>query len=340
MQNKRKRSKKRRLLLALLMLLLTGLMTVTSTYAWFTANKTVSVNSINVNVAASSGLQISVDGVEWKPVITNEDIINTINGTNENYPDNKNQFPQDDESLAPISTVGDVDAAGLMKMFLGSVSAGGDGSYALTASADVETKGQTGNFIAFDLFIKVQEETTVYLTEKSKVTAKAGGKETGIENAARVGFVVGGEDNTTTAGAGATTIQALHGNDAVIWEPNNDTHTPSGIANALSVYHKEDLTGTLDDPVEYYGVNQAIPVGVKLDSTETYFTKVTPDISTQKTAGISVDAYKQAFVLPAGVSKVRVYLWVEGQDVDCEDVVSGGDITFDLEFSSNASING
>ena len=38
------------------------------------------------------------------------------------------------------------------------------------------------------------------------------------------------------------------------------------------------------------------------------------------------------FSLAQGVTKVRVYMWVEGQDIDCEDTVSGSDITFKLEF--------
>lgn len=337
----RRKKKKRKLLLAILMLLLTGVMTVTTSYAWFTANKTVSVSTINVNVAASSGLQISVDGVDWKPIITNQDILDTINGTNTNYEDNTNQFPQGLNSLAPVSTAGDVDGKGHMKMFLGSISAGGDGNYKLTAAVDEEHKGETGNFIAFDLFIQVQEQTTVYLTENAKVTAKADGTQTGIENAARVGFVVDGDTNHTTAGAGSSTIQGLYGTTSVIWEPNNDTHTPAGIANAASVYHKDSLTGTGDAAIAYHGVKAAIPNGVALDSTdEQYFSAVTPKISTTKAEGIPSEAYKEAFTLEAGVSKVRVYLWVEGQDVDCENVASGGDISFNLEFSSNAKYGG
>ena len=44
-----------------------------------------------------------------------------------------------------------------------------------------------------------------------------------------------------------------------------------------------------------------------------------------------------AFELQEGISKVRVYLWVEGQDVDCENNASIGDIVFDLQFTTNPS---
>ncbi len=318
------------------MLLLTGVMTVTTSYAWFTANKTVTVNTINVNVAASSGLQISVDGVEWKPVITNDDILNTINGTNENYPTNKNQFPQGLNSLAPVSTDGTVDIEGLMEMYLGEIGSDDGGNYALTATKDNEVQGTTGNFIAFDLFFQVQKDSTVYLTNLSSI--KAGPEQqTGIQNAARAGFIVSSE--TANAGDPAGTIQALKGTTARIWEPNYDVHTKAGIANASSVYGKT-VNATGNDRLDYYGVTAEITEGVALDSTDaTYFTAVTPDI-TSVASGIPAATYAKAFDLKAGVSKVRVYLWVEGQDVDCENVASGGSIAFDMQFSLNENVDG
>ena len=94
--NKRK-NKKRKLLLVLLMLLLTFVTLSTSTYAWFTTNKTVTVSSINVNVAATNGLQISVNAIEWKTIITNEDIQKVIdeiaaNPDTATYPSAVNQL--------------------------------------------------------------------------------------------------------------------------------------------------------------------------------------------------------------------------------------------------------
>lgn len=335
MKKKKEQKKKRRILLALLMLLLTGVMTVTSTYAWFTANKTVTVNTINVNVAAANGIQISVDGVTWKPVITNQDILDTINGTNTNYEDNKNQFPIEANKLAPVSTIGTVGADGLMEMYVGEIGANEEGSYTLTAKRDTEQKQLTGNFIAFDLFFQVQTETTIYLTESAAITS--GEKGTGIQNAARAAFIT--SDEAVGVGDGSTTIQELKGSTSVIWEPNIDVHTTAGVANAQSVYQKETSVAGADW-LSYNGVKAEIINGVPLnDTTADYFSAVDPKIKT-KASGIDSAAYEEAFTLQAGVSKVRVYLWVEGQDVDCENVASDGDIKFDLQFSSLTSING
>ena len=55
--------------------------------------------------------------------------------------------------------------------------------------------------------------------------------------------------------------------------------------------------------------------------------------------GIPETAYKQVLHLQAGITKVRIYMWVEGQDVDCENNASGGDLLYNLQFSSLASAN-
>ena len=44
---------------------------------------------------------------------------------------------------------------------------------------------------------------------------------------------------------------------------------------------------------------------------------------------------KLIFNLPEGISKVRVYVWVEGQDVDCENNAAGTDFELNLNFTTN-----
>jgi hypothetical protein len=43
------------------------------------------------------------------------------------------------------------------------------------------------------------------------------------------------------------------------------------------------------------------------------------------------------FTVDEGITKVRIYMWVEGQDVDCEDKASGGSIEYNLQFSINSA---
>ena len=69
-----KRERKTNLKSLLLVLLLTIIMLIASSYAWFTANQTVTINQLEVNVQTTSGLQISVDALNWKSVITTTDL--------------------------------------------------------------------------------------------------------------------------------------------------------------------------------------------------------------------------------------------------------------------------
>ena len=59
------------------------------------------------------------------------------------------------------------------------------------------------------------------------------------------------------------------------------------------------------------------------------------EIELMRHAGMLVSKMHQ-FIKPyikEGITKVRVYMWVEGQDVDCEDKASGGSLSFNLAFS-------
>ena len=58
--------KKAKLIYLSILLLFTVAMLSTSTYAWFTSNRVVTVSTINVHVAATGGIEISADGTNWK----------------------------------------------------------------------------------------------------------------------------------------------------------------------------------------------------------------------------------------------------------------------------------
>ena len=328
-RNSKKRKKSKKIFIAILMILFTGVILTASTYAWFTANKTVTVSEIDVNVTTSQGLQISADAVKWKTVISNDDI------TGVTYDGSTNQLPGQTASIKPTSTVGEIDTAtGFMKMFVGDVTSDATGNYILTATQSIETKSTTtGDFVVFDLFFQTNAAATVYLTSNSTVGSV--GTATGIQNASRVGFVVQGH---AAAGTDAATIRALKSDGtvpAVIWEPNNDVHTAAAVKHAADVY--QISTQQAGAPkLAYKGVKKDISktANIPLNSAETeYFADVTPNISTT-VAGIPKEKYERVFDLEAGVTKVRIYMWVEGQDVDCEDNASGGSVAYNLQFST------
>ena len=319
---------------SIMVLLLIAILLIASTYAWFTSNRTVTISTLDVNVGASTGIQISVDGISWKTIITNDDIL----GATTTYSSAVNVIPA---SLAPVSTDGQY-MNNRLRMFFGNVMAAtaeqaeasngafAEGDYVLTASDESATPQ---HYVAFDIFLKVDQAETIYLTRTSDV--KASGTDKGIKNASRVAFC-----NLGNVGTDATVeaIQAISsggtGQQAFIWEPNYDVHTQAGANAASSIYGTTTaLTGGSQLP--YYALKASITNPVVLNSHDTnYFTSLTSTEVTGSVAG-RTDASDliEVMSLPAGVTKMRVYLWVEGQDVDCENTASGTNLKLDIAFT-------
>lgn len=321
---KKNERRKNNLRYSLLLLLLVFLMV--STYAWFTANQTVTISTLDVNVQTSNGLQISADAINWKTILQKAD----ITGASATYTSSVNQVP---DEMQPVSSAGIVDTdTGYMDMYFGTVDALDDGTgYSLASDKEVDTRGAEGRYIAFDIFLRVDQTTPVYLTTASNIITKEGAADKGLQNAARVAFI--DEGNIADVGD-STGAQALKGGTtSIIWEPNYDVHTAAGVANAKEIYGL-DTTTTGATQLSYQGIKAefADTEGVTLKNTNTfsqYFQTVTPTISTVK----DFDTQQTLLNLKAGITKVRIYMWVEGQDVDCENNASGTDISFNVQIT-------
>ncbi len=352
-----KRSKKR-LFLLLLLLIITGVILSTSTYAWFTSNRTVTVEDIDVNVAASGGIQVSVDGTNWKSIITNADIKDAIT----TYAAATNQLPS---TLKPVSTAAKSLNNGYLSMWLGTVETSNTitnkGQYILTTKdvstvkdttvEDTENAGKNGHFVMFDLFVRLDDNGTaampLYLTKSSDVTFKSGGSDLGTQNASRVAFI---NEGSIANGSDLTAIQALTTTDVsniYVWEPNYDAHTTTGISNAYSYYNSANsgnayTAANSKSQVPYFGTiaevttdNDVLLSKANATDNGTQFASITPGIKT-KAGWADATGYEKLFDLnPNTITKVRIYFWVEGQDIDCENNASGGDISLKLQFSLN-----
>ncbi len=329
-----KKGNSRRISYLLLLLLLTGVFLSTSTYAWFTTNRVVSVEMINVKVQTEGSLEISADGLNFKAGITEADIVGAHTGE---YPNSVNQLPA---YIEPVSTVGNLDNNGFMEIYYGDISTNDIGDYIIVSekSTEVESYGEEsdGKFVAFDLFLRSNVAKDLYLSNESKVTYN-GEFSTGVENAIRLAFVVEGNTRSDSA---LTTIQSLKSNNrdnVYIWEPNYNTHTQTGVRHAREVYGLT-ITNNTTERVLYDGIKSIFDASENItfgmaNSTNypDYFEAVTPKIVTAN----DNSEYQYFMYLEAGVTKVRVYLWLEGQDVDCENGASVGDLSFSLQFSTN-----
>ena len=358
-EKKEKRSKKK-LFILLFLLIMTAIMLTTSTYAWFTSNRTVTVEDINVNVSSGGGIQISVDGNNWKTIVTTTDIANAY----KTYGAATNQLPA---VLRPVSTAANSLTNGYMSMWLGTVSTSNTttnmGEYILSTQ-DVSTvvdnseenpdpnQGTNGAFVMFDLFLRLDdnEHTTpqkIYLANGSNVVIQQNSTDLGTQYSSRVAFI---KESEIAYGSAVSAIQGLvtsDVNDIYLWEPNYNRHNSTGLANAISYYNttnqgEQYTPAAAGNQITYYGVTGAIAVAddlllSKANPTDKAgkFASVTADIATADTWS-SGTTYEELFSLtPNYVTKVRVYFWIEGQDIDCENNASGGQIALKLQFTLN-----
>ena len=134
--------KKRRILLALIMLIISGISLTTATYAWFTANRAVSVEEIDVKAQASGGIQRSADAETW----SNEVDLTDLRDPGLPAKEILNYIPT--EALKPVTTVGVVNdtVPGSFNFFLGELNEAGD-KVSLVSTADSDN-----NYVAFDLY--------------------------------------------------------------------------------------------------------------------------------------------------------------------------------------------
>ena len=325
------RKRKRRFLFIWFFFLSIFLSTIT--YAWFTSNRLVDLEFFDIHVETDGGLEISADAIAWKSELLVDDLKNAY----KTYPTSLNQVPG---VMMPMSTGGGIDANGYLNMFYGQADYGGNSNYYLTTYRKIEERtteeSNNGDYIAFDAFFKTTVPKTVYLSSESFVKTKEGDS-VGIENSARVAFI---KEGSMPSESNITTVQNLkttNENNVIIWEPNYDVHTEHGVVNARRTYGIE-TTSSNANIIPYDGVVGTVTSGAMVDISQanatnfpSLFNNVAVDIYTKS----NNNENKELFTIDAGITKVRIYMWLEGQDVDSENKASHGDISYYLEFTLN-----
>lgn len=324
---------KKKILIAFAMLLLTGAALTTASYAWFTANTRLQLGEIDVNVEATNGIQVSTDAEDWKSSLTLDEIKAAT------YTGSTTQFPDYDEEetnkkyFEPVSTDGSI-TDGKFNMFYGVLQA--DGSVTLTAEEEAEGRG--GKFIAFDIFIRANESRQIGLLQTSGVTSTNALSDAGLKQLMRVGFINNGVDPTSTP----ATAQGLEGGtEYTIWEPNADQHITyavgRGYANGNYYGYKGATQACVACEIDSAGNFTTIPAGTATtknhlltNTAGTHFSMnpaaydTTFPTTTVWNASADTPSYPTIFNVAAGINKIRIYIWVEGQDADCENSATYG----------------
>ena len=291
---KQKNLVKKALFPAIIALLCSFVALTSVSYAWFTMGSTATLQEMDLKVTTSEGLQISTtgDAGTYKSTISLTDL--QADGTN-------NEFPAE---VNPVSTIGKI-VNGNQNMFKGSVT---DGK--LTSA----TAGE--DYIVFDLYIQSSKEYGLIIDTDSYVKsandkATEGTGQTHL--ASRVSFVdLGSAAKIADAKALGTDVDGT----ATIWEPNSTKRS----TGAINQGDQSDGSN-----VAYKGLKATFN-GILL---EDLGDSETAEVSTIKDSDLATTPVVD---LEAGYNKIRVYIWLEGQDVDCVNEIAGGTLKIKLNF--------
>ena len=257
---------------------------------------------IKFKIVANDGLQISADGINFKEELDKNDFLD-LDGV---YKNSLNQIPS---RLGSISSTGGV-TSGKLDMFYVNYAKNGKSLTAIKEKdmSCLNKDCKDKHFIAFDIFILAKEPKSLILKGGSEVKAQNGDDKKALYNAARVGFIVEGtvnEENKAMA-------QDLNGGmSSILWEPNYDDN-------------KEEK----DKLIPYKAIDVEIKESLDVDKIEGNFSfsNVNPNIYTK----FLEKEDKKIVDLQAGITKLRIYLWVESQDVDMKHNSTTNNLDFNI----------
>jgi len=308
----------------------TGILLIVASYAWLSASLNVKVKFLNLSVSSDHGLFISLDGIDFSDTveISLESVINDLRNR---YPNHTNQWTA---GLWPVSSNGIKDPnRNKFDVYKGEVSRKRDKNkkrYLSTVLMKEDEYSAANVFIAFDLFLKnvsgSPKSDNLYL-ENASIDFDEGmiedDKESmaGIMNSMRFGFV---KMSTVSSKSDVNTIQNIGCNNncqMVIFEPNSKSHSTLSIE---SIYENFNISIVDGDYTPSYGIiaegnrlehmNGHEGTGIPLD---------TAHFALQNTI-VDENLENPIFQIPNGITKVRTYIWIEGQDVDSLETNSRG----------------
>ena len=327
---------KHRFFMSILVIFFLGLLLIFSAYAWFSTTLNVKIETFNMIVSRNSGLSISFDAINYSQSIEiSEDIL--INRLVETYPNNLSQWASN--GLIPVSSPGIMDAnsyffeiyrsAGV-KYKNRDLSKG----YVTTILTKETQRLSVNNYIAFDLFIKNETGSPIsdhlFLAEGTEflMSSESNEEMTGLVNSARIGFV---KVASVPHNIPAETIQNLQCNNdcqSIIYEPNSTNHSE------MSIERAKKFGINLKDDHEFptYAYQKA---GGPFELSDTVSGSVGLDYDYfKKQETLSTNAFDEPlFTIPDGITKIRVYVWLEGQDIDSLETDSeGAEVSISINF--------
>ncbi len=309
----KKTLKTRAFISAVAMLVVSAIVLVSSTFAWFSMARQVEVEKMTLTVTSPEGIQLSANTNAFTTQLTLEDLNPTASTTSrfKAIDGHSNHFPKE---LIPSSSIMQTRSA-FPTFYQASVSEDG----ILTASA---VSLANSGVIGFDVYLKVSAPQTVYWN-RTTVKAVANGNQE-VVYAARVALLPCG---SSTDPDQATSILQVKNGDVQLFEPIAYQHAADAVAKGYATNGQKKETKYL---------NSAITAGNRIDVTGSYVTdngSLAFVTSAGTVANENDNQENMKFNLPIGITRVRVYMWMEGNDIDCLQSVGGSQLDFNLVFS-------
>lgn len=321
----KKTIKKRAFISAIAMLIVSAIVLTSSTFAWFSMAKKVEVEAMNLSITSPEGIQLSANATAWTTKLTAAELKGEAVSPYERfnaYEGNTNHLLDTNEYLSPATSALMV-SSGFPTWYTGSIDA--DGMLNIT-----KVTSDTANdspFVCFDLFVKLAEDKKV-MFDSSTVTCATNAETVYAMKMAVIncGQVIEGADIANVKPSSQTTYIAGLGskNNAVMYEFNALNHTiDSGVENGTADINRNTFNkaGTIT-PAK---ATDSSANAVLMPNGSSY----AAGIEAQR-ASKDVDPSGAYFNARAGITKIRVYLYVDGQDCDCANDIAGNDITFNF----------
>ena len=294
----------RRAMICTIAMMLMGVVSLTGvTYAWFSKSDEADVNGLTMEV-------VSRDGGVYVSTMPYTDFGTSITIT-----------PPQDAVYNPASTAGQLDENGKLKFFNGFLDSPTD------RTLDIEAISDPGNyFIMQDVYFDNSTGSTPVRISLAGTEIIPTDEARNTHLAARVAIVTHGSITQEQFNNAENYPTTTNNANVQIFENNAGTHTQQG-TNEYKKFINPNASA--NDTYKYYAVNS---IGEDIDRFNDGNPAQLTDMST--TGIVKADPNSVVIEVPAGsYLRTTLYVWLEGQDPDCQNNISGKPYTAAIKFT-------
>ena len=321
-------SRKRNIFITIFLIFVFAVLLIVSSYAWFSTTLNVKIKTFNMVVTRNDGLSISHDAVTYGNYIEiSRDLL--YDNLAKTYPGHRTIWNQN--GLIPVSTNGNssrnsyfFDVYTTTGIFYKDFAKRTDG-HVTTKLYNQSSPKKYSYFLSFDIFFFNDTGSPVadnlYFDSGTGfvINEELDEQMQGLVNSLRIGIIKVGSLPATATPSEVQNIQCNNDCEAIIFEPFRTQHENMAIENAAR-YGIRVVDG--EDFPTYANVNAVVKKPIK-DTISGSDNLDTENFKLQQT--ITEDDFAEPlFTVPDGYTKARIYVWIEGQDIDSLETMSSG----------------